>query len=162
MISVTKETGQTATTIVLENLYKMWARFPARNRGKAAWFINQDVEPQLDTIALAAGTSALEPRMVTYNNEGIMRIKGRPVTATEFNPTLGQVGDILLADMSEYLFWEKGGVQAASSIHVQFVTDETVFRFIYRCDGQTALASALSPYKGTNTQSPFIVTAIRE
>jgi len=162
LISVTKETGQTATTIVLENLYKMWARFPARNRGNAAWFINQDTEPQLDTIALAAGTSALEPRMVTYGVDGLMRIKGRPVVATEFNPTLGQVGDIMLADMSQYLFWEKGGVQAASSIHVQFVTDETVFRFIYRCDGQPALASALTPYKGTNTQSPFVVTAIRE
>jgi len=160
-ISITKETGQTATTIVLENLYKMWARFPARNRGNAAWFINQDTEPQLDTIALEAGTSALEPRMVTYGVDGLMRIKGRPVIATEFNPTLGSVGDIVLADMSEYLFWEKGGVQSASSIHVQFTTDETVFRFIYRCDGQTALASALTPYKGTDTQSPFVGIAVR-
>lgn len=162
LIQVTKETNQTATTLVVENLYKMWARLPARSRARAVWYINQDCEPQLDTLSIAAGIGALEPRMVTYGNDGLMRIKGRPVVATEFNPTLGQVGDILLADMSEYLFWEKGGVQGASSIHVQFVTDETVFRFVYRCDGQPSLASALTPYKGSNTQSPFITTAIRE
>ena len=162
LISNPIETNQPATTVVLENLYKMWARLPARSRSKAAWFINQDVEPQLDTLSLAAGTAALEPKMVTYGADGLMRIKGRPVIATEFNPTLGQVGDILLADMSEYLFWEKQGVQSASSIHVQFTTDETVFRFVYRCDGQPSLAAALTPYKGSNTQSPFVVTAIRE
>lgn len=161
LIQVTKETNQSADTIVVENLYKMWSRLPARSRSKAVWYINQDCEPQLDTLSISAGIGALEPRMVTYGVDGLMRIKGRPVVATEFNPTVGDMGDILLADMSEYLFWEKGGVQSASSIHVQFVTDETVFRFVYRCDGQPSLASALTPYKGSNTQSPFVVTAER-
>ena len=58
--------------------------------------------------------------------------------------------------MSEYLFWQKGAVQAAQSIHVQFLTDQTVFKFIARYDGQTALASALTPYKGSSTLSPFV------
>ena len=44
----------------------------------------------------------------------------------------------------------------------QFLTDETVFRFVYRCDGQPAIASALTPYKGTgNTLSPFVALATR-
>ena len=163
LISITKETNQTATTIVAENLYKMWARMPARSRGNAAWFINQDCDPQLDILALAVGTAALDVRFVNYGPDGIMRIKGRPVIPTEHNLTLGQAGDILLADMSEYLFWEKQGVQSASSIHVSFTTDETVFRFVYRCDGQPAVSSALAPYQGSsNTLSPFIVTAVRE
>jgi hypothetical protein len=42
------------------------------------------------------------------------------------------------------------------SIHVQFLTDQTAFRFIARYDGQTALASAITPYKGTATYSPFV------
>ena len=163
LISVAKETNQTATTIVLENLYKMWARLDSRSKAKSAWFINTDCNPQLDALGLAVGTAALEPKMVSYGVDGLMRIKGRPVIETEFNDTLGQVGDILLADMSQYLFWEKQGVQAASSIHVQFVSDETVFRFIYRCDGQPAIAAPLTPYKGTsNTVSPFVAIAIRE
>jgi hypothetical protein len=64
----------------------------------------------------------------------------------------------MLADMSQYLFWEKGGVQAASSIHVAFQTDEQVFRFTYRCYGCPSIASPLTPYKGTaSTQSPFVI-----
>jgi HK97 family phage major capsid protein len=85
-----------------------------------------------------------------------MRIKGKPVHVTEFNAALGTTGDILLADMSQYLMWEKGDVQAATSIHIAFLTDEQAFRFIYRADGQTAHYSAITPFKGTNTQSPFV------
>lgn len=33
-------------------------------------------------------------------------------------------------------FVDKGGVSQASSIHVRFLYDEQVFRFIYRVDGQ--------------------------
>jgi hypothetical protein len=63
--------------------------------------------------------------------------------------------------MSDYLLWEKNGVQAAQSTELLFLYDESVFRFIYRCDGQTALASALTPYKGSNTQSPFVALDTR-
>ena len=55
-------------------------------------------------------------------------------------------------------------VQSAQSIHVQFLTDEMVFRFLYRCDGQTSMASAITPYKGdstTGTQSAFVTLAER-
>ncbi len=43
---------------------------------------------------------------------------------------------------------EKGGIEAAMSIHVKFVYDESVFRFVLRVDGQPERASALTPYKG--------------
>ncbi len=161
LITVSAETGQTAATIVQENLNKMWARLDARSKPNAVWYINTDCNPQLDMLSISAGTSALEPRFVRYSPEGLMTIKGRPVIETEFNATLGTVGDIILADMSQYLYWEKAGIQAATSIHVQFLTDEQVFRFIYRCDGQTAMASAVTPYKGTNTVSAFIALATR-
>ncbi len=161
LISVAKETGQAADTVVMENLINMWQQLHPRNRANAAWYINSEVEPQLDMLALTVGTAALEPRYVAYGPDGVLRIKGRPVIVNEFSSALGDVGDILLGDMREYLFWEKGGVQEAQSIHVQFITDETVFRFIYRCDGQTSMASPITPYKGSNTQSAFVTLAER-
>jgi HK97 family phage major capsid protein len=85
---------------------------------------------------------------------------GRPVVETEFNPTLGDAGDILLADMSQYVMIDKD-VQAASSIHVQFLTDQVAFRFVYRCDGQPKMAAPLTPYKGTGTLSPFVAIEAR-
>ena len=59
--------------------------------------------------------------------------------------------------MSQYLLWEKGNVEYATSMHVEFLTDQEVARFIYRADGQSAFASALTPYKGSATTSPFVV-----
>lgn len=153
-------TRTTTSHVVYEDLVNMWARCDSRSKPNSAWFINTDVNPDLDTLAHAVGTAALEPKFVGYDQNGLMRIKGRPVVETEFNATLGTVGDILLLDMSQYLTWEKGGVQAAESMHVLFTTDETAFRFIYRTDGQPSIASPLTPYKGTgNTISPFVKLA---
>lgn len=140
------------------DLITMWQRLHPRHKMNAKWYVNSEVMPELDRLASVshAATTEMPPRFVDYDSNGVMRIKGRPVIETEFNQALGTAGDIVLADMTEYLMWEKGGIESASSIHVQFVTDETVFRFVYRVDGQPAWASPLTPYHGTNTQSPFV------
>lgn len=164
LVSVAKETGQSAATIVYENLVKMWARMFPRSKGSAVWYINTDITPQLAAMSLAVGTGGVPVYLPAngLSQSPYGTLFGRPVIETEFNATLGTVGDILLADLSEYLFWEKGGVDAQSSIHVQFLTDETVFRFTYRCEGQPAWSTTLTPYKGgSNTQSPFIALATR-
>lgn len=145
-----------ANTVQHADILKMWQRLTPRARGNAAWFINSEVEPQLDALYFSTGTTGILSPYVSYGTDGVMHIKGRPVYVTEFNPALGTAGDILLADMSEYLFWEKSDIEAATSIHVQFLTDETTFRFVYRCDGQTSMSSPVTPYKGTNTQSAFV------
>lgn len=159
LVSVAKETNQAAATINTTNLSKMWARFSGRD---PVWFINRDVNPQLDELSIPAGTGALEPRFVTYGSDGIMRIKGAPVVEIEYAATLGTVGDIVLADMSAYGYIDGGGVKTAQSIHVAFTTDEMAFRATMRCDGQVLPRSALTPFKGTgNTRSPFVALATR-
>jgi len=85
-------------------------------------------------------------------------IFGRPVIAIEqASDDVGTTGDIMLADLSQYLMIEKGSLETASSIHVRFLYDEQVFRFIYRCDGQPLWNSTLTAYGGNNTVSPFVV-----
>jgi HK97 family phage major capsid protein len=86
---------------------------------------------------------------------------GRPVIPVEYCATLGTVGDIILADFNEYLLARKGGLQTASSIHFRFDYDETVFRFVLRLDGQPAWNAPLTPFKGSNTLSPFVALATR-
>lgn len=145
------------SAIAHADIVSMWARMLPRSKSKAKWYISSDVHAQLDQLTFTSGSTGILSPYVSYGNDGVMRIYGRPVVETEFNPALGTAGDILLADMSEYLYWEKNAVEAASSIHVQFLTDQTAFRFIYRYDGQTALASAITPANGSsNTQSPFV------
>jgi len=161
VISVAKEGGQAATTVVHDNLKKMWARLYARSRPNAIWMINQDVEPALDDLAKVIGTAGVEPNWVTYGPDGVLRIKGRPVVASEYCSTLGTVDDIVLADMSQYALIDRGGIQSAQSLHVRFTTDEMAFRATYRVDGGSLWKEALTPFKGSNTQSPFITLATR-
>ncbi len=163
LVTVAAEAGQAAGTLLWENVVKMWSRCWGRSRRNAAWYINQDIEPQLYSMSLAVGTGGQPVYMPAggASGEPYATLFGRPVIPTEYNSTLGTVGDIVLADMSQYALAEKGGVQMASSMHVRFLYDEQTFRFTFRVDGQPFWRSALTPYQGTNTLSPFIVLATR-
>ncbi|MBU1623385.1 MAG: phage major capsid protein, partial [Nanoarchaeota archaeon] len=86
---------------------------------------------------------------------------GRPVIAIEQADTVGDLGDVMLLDLSQYLMIDKGGLQAASSLHVMFLYAEQVFRFIYRTDGQPAWNSSLTPANSSNTLSPFVLLDAR-
>jgi len=159
LVTVPKETGQKAKTILTKNLSNMWARFRGSN---PMWLVNRDCMPQLDELSITAGTAALEPRFVNYDAQGIFRIKGAPVVEIEQCETLGTVGDIILADWSQYVCADKGDILEAMSIHVDFIYDQELYRFIYYFDGQPRWSSALTPYKGnTNTVSPFVALASR-
>lgn len=165
LVSQAAETGQKAATVVAENVIKMWSRLFAQSRPNAIWLINQNIEPQLFTMSLAVGTGGVPIYMPAGGLSGqpYGTLFGRPVIAIEQCATLGTSGDIILADMGGYILAEKGSIQSDMSIHVQFVYDESVFRFVMRVDGQPVRASALTPYKGgaNYTQSHFVALATR-
>lgn len=158
LVPVPKETGQAAKTILAANLSKMWARFTGRN---PVWFINRDCGPQLDELSIPAGTGALEPRFVSWGPDGVLRIKGAPVIEIEQCETLGTVGDIILADWSQYICADQGDIEEAMSTEVNFIYDQGTYRFIYFFDGQPRWRSAITPFKGSNTVSPFVALASR-
>ena len=160
VISVSKETGQVAATILHDNLKKMWARRHPGFGSNYVWLINQDCEPTLDDLAKVIGTSGVEPNYVSYGPDGVLRIKGRPVITVEYASTLGTIDDIVLVDFNQYVSIMEG-IKNAASIHFKFDTDETSFRSTLRMDGALRWKSALTPFKGTNTQSPVITLATR-
>jgi HK97 family phage major capsid protein len=163
LVTVNKEAGQLAKTVEYANIVNMWSSMPGKNRLNAVWFINQDVEPQLFQMGIVIGTGGssvyLPPAGISGNPYGTLF--GRPVIPIEQCQTLGTAGDIILADFSQYVIIDKGAMQAASSIHVRFVYDESVFRFVYRCDGQPTWNNTLVPYKGSAPISPFVVLQTR-
>ena len=163
LVSVAKANGQATQTIIKENVDSMWARCWARSRKNAVWFINQDCEPFLNQMNQAVGTGG---QLVYLPPGGLSgapyaTLYGRPLVATEYNSAIGTPGDILLADLSQYTLVDKGGVQAATSMHVAFLTDEMVFRITYRVDGRSMWTTALTPFKGSLTKSPFVALATR-
>ncbi len=163
LVTVAKETGQSAATVVAENIINMRARLWARSRPNSVWLINQDVEKQLHQLSLPVGTGGIPVYLPANGLSGLPydTLYGRPVIPIEQCSTLGTVGDIILADFSQYLLIDKGAMQSAASIHVRFLYDESVFRFIYRVDGEPIWNKPLTPYKGTNTLSPFVALATR-
>jgi HK97 family phage major capsid protein len=163
LVTVNKEANQNADTVVYENICNMWSRLFAPCRPNAVWLINQDVEPQLFTMGITVGMGG-SPVYVPPGGASAApygTLFGRPVIPIEQCSTLGDVGDIILADFSRYILAQKGGVQTAMSIHVRFEYDETALRFVMRVDGQPKWNAALTPYKGSNSQSPFVTLQAR-
>jgi len=163
LVTVSKEAGQAPDTFVFENANNMRARLWARSRPNSAWFYNQDVEPQLPLMNVSVGTGGT----AVYQPAGgaadapLDRLLGRPMIPIEQAKTLGDLGDIVLLDLSEYLLIEKGGVQSAMSIHVEFKSNQTVFRWVYRVNGAPLWNAALTPMNGTNKVSPFVALEAR-
>jgi HK97 family phage major capsid protein len=159
VVSVGKETGQAASTIVYENVLKMYARLIANARTDARWLINQDCEPQLGLMSLAVGTGGAPVYLPAGGASGspYSTLMGRPVMPIEQCQTVGTTGDIYLASFGKgYIYSQKGGIQSDMSIHVRFIYDESVFRFVLRIDGQPLMRSAITPYKGSNDLSHFV------
>ena len=157
------ETSQAADTVVTENIEKMYARMWGKGKTNGVWLINGDVWPQLFGLVRSVTTGNV-PLFVAPGgiaNSPYGTLLGRPILEIEQCATVGDAGDIIFADMSQYILIEKGDPQFSSSMHVRFIYDEMTFRVTYRANGQAAWASARTPYKGSNTRSPFITLAAR-
>jgi len=145
-----------ASEIDALDLARMWAaRYPGAS--DYVWLANSSIYPQLFNLSVGQMPVYLPAGGLSASPYG--QIFGRPVVETEYNPYLGTLGDIMLVSPSQYAMIAKGGVQSASSIHVNFVYDETAFRFVYRVDGQPLWASAITAYDGTSSLSPFVALA---
>lgn len=163
-LTISAETGQATKTVVSQNIVKMWARrFALGPTGQYMWLINQDVIPQLYLMTLGIGTAGIATFMPPggLSSKPYATLMGAPVMEIEWASTLGTTGDIALVDMSQYLTGVQGGPQTMTSLHVYFTTDQTAVRTTWRIDGKLWWGAALTPYQGTNTQSPVVLLATR-
>ena len=166
LVTIAKETGQTAKSVVWDNIQNMYAQMWAPSLTRGVWLISQSVLTQLMSMTIPVGTGGIPVWMPANLAQGRPNatLMGMPVISVEQCQTLGTKGDIILGDWSQYLSITKGGIQSASSIHVQFVTDQTVFRFVFRADGQPTWQSSLKPFKDASTSlplGPFVTLAAR-
>jgi len=159
-IQASKETGQDADTILYENLIKMMSRLFAGSFSNAVWVAHQSCIPQLLSLSLAVGTGGDAIPAMKESNGGF-KILTRPVIFTEKMEPLGDRGDIMLADFSQYVIGLRQDMRFDTSIHVAFTTDEILSRIIERHDGQPLWDSALTLEDGSTTVSPFVVLEAR-
>lgn len=164
LVTVPKEDGQEAGSIYYENILNMWTRMPARCRKTAVWLINQDAETQLFKMHMVIGTGGVPVYLPATQAAGstYSTLFTRPVLPVEQCQSVGSKGDIILFDPKSYVFIDKGGIKKDFSMHVRFLYDEGVLRFVYRYDSQPVFGSAITPANGTNTLSPYVTLAARE
>lgn len=172
LVTVSKESGQAADTLVSANVLKMYARMPDMVRRRAVWLINQDIEPQLLSINLefrsgagagiAAGVSGLVPDGGLRYDPTNGTLMGRPIIATEACQTIGDKGDIILAYLPGYFApYKAGGVKEAMSMHLWFDQGVTAYRWSFRVGGQPWLSAPIGRAKGSNTLSHFVTLEAR-
>lgn len=161
LATVTKESGQSADTIVAANVLKMLASLIISDDSMPIWIANNDTLPQLGTMTVGD-----QPAFIP-NNQGITGglagfLLGYPIFWSQHAKTLGDKGDIQLVDpMGYYAAQKTGGIRAASSMHLYFDYDLTAFRWTIRVAGQPFLSSTITPNNGSLSRSHFVVLEAR-
>ena len=170
LVTQAKEGSQAADTLLAANVLKMFSRMPSRNRTNAVWIVNQDIEPLLPQLSVpvknVAGTENVGGFPVYMPPGGLTgaqfgTLLGRPILLTESGGAIGDLGDIVFADLSQYIAITKGGVQSAESMHFWFDQNLRAFRFILRMGGMPWLSSAIARKNGSNTLSHFVTLEAR-
>lgn len=158
VISVAKESNQTADTIVTANLAKMVAR--CWGYDDAIWLANHTCIPTLSQLSVGVGTGGALVWMTDVTKGFPATLFGRPIYFTELCSAVGDAGDILLANWSQYLEGTYQPVQSASSVHVRWVQGETAFKTWLRNAAAPWWRTALTPKYG-DTRSPFVTLDAR-
>jgi HK97 family phage major capsid protein len=157
LVTVLKQTNQTASTLVWENIIGMYARLLPTSLSRAVWIASPDTFAELATMALVVGTGGSAVWLVDGTGAPVLTLLGRPVIMTEKAPAaLGTQGDLSLVDFGMYLVGDRQTMTVDSSEHVKFTSDKTTFRVIQRNDGRPWLNSAITPANNSASLSPFV------
>lgn len=159
-IAISAETGQEAATIVTENILNMRERLTP-GAISPVWLYNPTCYKQLFKMQVGLGTAGALVSGQNIQSTGLQSMLGVPMVECPWCSVLGTVGDIILVDLGQYEFIQKGGPQIAYSIHVKFIYDETAMRLVYRCDGQLSAVATTTLEDGTTTVAPVITLATR-
>lgn len=162
LVSQAKETSQSADTIVYGNLAKMWSRLLAGSHSRAHWVISPDAMPQV-VMMTHGDVPAFQPPNQSLQSAPNGTIFGRPIIVSDTCQTVGDLGDIYLADFAGGYgsFTKQGGIKFAQSMHLYFDADQAAFKWTFRLAGQPVLSAAVSPAKGSSTRSHFVALAAR-
>ena len=161
LVAQAKEGSQAADTIVAGNIAKMYGRCMMGAGSNVVWLMNPDCFQQVMQLSLNSNPIWV-PANQGFTGAPNGLLMGRPIVLTDACDTVGDQGDIVLANLSGYRAITKaGGADFATSMHLWFDQDLMAFRLIFRMDGQPALATAVTPPNSSITRSHFVALAAR-
>lgn len=159
LIAVDAEAGQAAGTVNARNILKMWSRALTSGRRNMVWLMHPDLEDQLPQLMLG-------DKLIWMPEGGIsggqyQTILGRPVLFNDNCQAMGTKGDVLLADLKQYMLLKKGTAKQDWSMHVEFLTDRMCFRMVLRCNGTPKVTAPITLKNSVHTRSPFVTLGAR-
>lgn len=160
LLTLAKEGGQAADSIVFKNVLKMFEAMPASVRNKLIWFSGLNTLSQLMSLKDDNG-NAVYIREGSIANKPYDMLLGRPKYETEFCAKLGDKGDLLAINPDAYEIILQGtGIKSDFSTHIYFDEDKSAFRFTFRIGGDCPFKSVITR-KGSISQSNFVTLAER-
>lgn len=163
-IEVAKTANQAAKTFTGDNVIKMMGSAMPRNRDKLVWLMHPDVEELLPYLSIQNGNAA----KFLWNPEGglgnfdTQRVLNKPVLFEDSCSALGEKGDIMLVDPTQYILLTKGTIKQDWSIHVEFLTDQSCFRVVFRCNGAPKVHRPTKIKNSDKPRSPFVLMGARK
>lgn len=158
-------TRAASNTFTMADAAGMMARLQIRSWNNACWIMHQSVLPQLIQMLGNSGTSANLAWLNPWNPSGpggpltsklpMVFLNGLPIFFTECLPTLGTLGDVILADLSHYVIGNRMELQIDVSSHYLFKNNQMAWRVISRCDGKPWLNNKITDSQGY-VISPFV------
>lgn len=151
-----KESGQSASTLSINNVANMIARLLPGSYSRAVWLVTPDALPALFTMTLGNYPVYL-PASAGAQGTPYGTLMGRPIIVSQHVAAFSAQGDLSLVDFSYYRTITKaGGVSIDTSMHLYFDADATAFRATFRLDGGPKIVAPVTQAKGSKTLSPFI------
>jgi HK97 family phage major capsid protein len=143
----------------------MWARLHPACHSRAVWLVHPECVPELYTMAFDP-TAASKIPVYLPSGAGATQgpsptLMGRPVIMTEHCSKLGDEGDIILVDLSQYAVALRSEASLQRSIHESWLSDQVDFRLLLRVTGQPLWASPITLRNGTATVSWCVTLAAR-
>lgn len=159
-VEVAKEPEQAADTFVYENMLKMFARnYDAEGMNEdAIWQANKAIVPQLGLMNIGVGTGGTALFVVNAQDKPKFTLFGSPLVFNSNFSALGDSGDIMYNDWSQYLIGQPTGqnsYEMQQSIHLKFDYDQTCYKFTFYIDGKPWWAKPFQPEYG-DALSPFV------
>jgi HK97 family phage major capsid protein len=131
----------------------MRARFKSVG-GSPVWIIHPGVYPDLGVMESTGGGSVWQANMAAGSPSTLL---GYPVLESEHMPQ-DDNDDVILADLSAYIIFDRQQLSIAFSEHAAFLNDKGTWRFTMRVDGQPWVKNVITlpDPQGSYTVSPFV------
>jgi len=139
----------------------MLARILMRG-GSYVWLASQTVIPQLSAM-VDAGNHAVwlgskADAMVGAAGPMPSTLLGLPLVFCDRLPALGTKGDLSLVNLDYYIVKDGSGPFVASSEHIYFLSNRTVFKIVWNVDAKPWLSEPIGLEGSTSdVVSPFVV-----